>query len=157
MRSLRDCQPSRTGTRALLLVLALGVLGVERVSAVNGTRATRHCSGIYWRTHRDGAQLCPSDHGLLADVSLRRLRWSSWGGPRADARGFKAHTVFPNGHLAYSLLPVTLRLTQPKRCADGVRIYGYVEMTEYTPSHRRTGTAGWAISCSGKTGSAGEG
>jgi hypothetical protein len=113
----------------------------------------RSCSRIYWRTLRDGSQICPSGHGLLADVSLRNLVWSSWGGGEARGTGLYAHTVCHKNHLGYYLAPVTVRLSRPARCPDGVRVYGHFEYSEYSPHrHRRVQHAGWPIPCSGETG-----
>jgi hypothetical protein len=118
----------------------------------------RHCAEVYWRTRRDGAQLCPATHSLVADLSLVRLRWSSWGSSTAKASGFIAHTVFPKNHLAYSLSPVSVRLSQPKRCPDGMRIYSRYDLITYTRrGHRRIGRDGYGIRCNGETGGGGGG
>jgi hypothetical protein len=138
---------------ALLSLAVAFMIASAPSDAANGTEAARHCSGIYWRTLRNGPQICPGFHGLLADVSLRRLKWSSWGGGEANGSGYYAHTVFPNSHLAYYLSPVTIRLSRPKLCRDGVRIYSYFEYTDYAPrSHRRVSRAAWPIPCNGETG-----
>jgi hypothetical protein len=124
-------------------------------SAVSRPLATAalHCAGIYWRTIRNGPQLCPRKHSLLADVSLVRLRWSSWGGSVANAIGYSAHTVFPNNHLSYELTSVAIRLSRPRTCSDHVRIYSYYEATDYSKrGHRRTGHGGYAITCKGEAG-----
>lgn len=111
------------------------------------------CTGVYWRTLRDGTQTCPSSHSLLADVTLRNLSWSSWGGAVASGRGGYAHTVYPNGHIGFYVVPATVRLSRPRVCSDGVRIYSYFEFSTFSPrTHRRIDHAAWPIPCDGETG-----
>ena len=143
----------------LSLAVAISTVAMPIGSAVasrvgRAHEASKRCSGITWRTLRDGSEVCPVNHGLIADVRLVRLRWSSWGAPVARATGFSAHTVYPNNRCcAFALTPATVRLSQPRSCPDGVRIYSRFQLTVYTRDKSRvTMRLAYPIPCNGITG-----
>lgn len=148
---------SQRASAFLGLALALSVVAMPPAYASHpghAQTASKRCSGISWRTLRDGPQICPDRHSLIADVALVRLRWSSWGGAAAQATGFSAHTVYPNNRCcAFALSPAVVRLSLPRTCPDGLRIYSRFQLTVYNRAKSRvTMRLAYTIPCNGMTG-----
>jgi hypothetical protein len=143
-----------TGLAAVAAAGALLAASADRVAIASAARAaSAHCSGISWRTLRDGTQICPRQHNLNSGKVLGRLSWSSWGGSTAQASGYLARTIFQHKlpHRVYELQPATVRLSRAYACGR-VRIYSYFEMTVYSKrGHHQLEHTGYAITCSGKT------
>ena len=73
------------------LLLAIGGAGASASPAQRSFRASRGCGEVYWRSLRDGDQLCPSAHSMLADVDWIDLRWTRWGRDGALGHGLQVH------------------------------------------------------------------
>jgi hypothetical protein len=140
---------------AALLVTQGGATAALMAGEPPRPAAERHCAGIYWRTHRDGAQLCPRTHSLFFDSELAHLRWSSWGGSVARATGYlRCVGLFCQGTYPER---VSVKLSRPRRCPDGTRIYSRYEESSFLARTGQGPTTGWGIRCSGETGGAGGG
>jgi hypothetical protein len=85
-------------------------------------------SPIYWRSARNVPQdaVRPHVHYLLADMRYRKLRWQRWGSKVALGRGtFVWDCQISTGNGCRPLvLPMRIRLSIPKTCPDGKRIFG---------------------------------
>jgi len=149
--------------------LALGLVGPAMVSfgSVAATpakhvRAGAVCtSKIVWRTQRNGTQICPRFHSRLAGKNWVDLRWTGWGSRVARAHGYTYDYPPPAGSVA-EFSPLDVRISDPRNCADGVRIYSRVSGTVHyrgSPprgSHRIS-RFHYRIYCGGKTTSGGGG
>ncbi len=124
---------------------------VRALTAASGATAQPRCSGVVWRTLRDGTQTCPRTHSLIADYGLVRLRWSAWGG--ADARADGYLMCGGSGCAGTHPRSVRVKLSRRERCPDGVEIYARYDSWFYA-RHRRSlvGHTGYRIPCDGMTG-----
>jgi hypothetical protein len=119
----------------------------------------RRCWGVYWRTARNGAQLCPRSHSLLADRALTNLVWSSWG--RAIARASGNYVCTGSG-CGFGPQAVTVTLSRVSGCARGIRIYSRFDLTFASPGspgspfpQNEFVSGGWNVPCTGLTGGGG--
>ena len=152
--SVRQCVGAAVAITALAASLhaASGVASVDKGSRSAGSTRAR-CRGIYWRTMRDGSQICPRSHSLLADRAFSALRWSSWSSSGARARGYYICT--DSACYGQLLAHVLVKLSKVHRCPDGVRIFTRFD-AYFSPRAPETGAHwGWRIACNGTAGGGG--
>jgi hypothetical protein len=111
-----------------------------------------------WRTGRDGTQVCPRTHSLIADRSLTGLRWSSWGVSVARATGYLS--CEGSGCQGTRSERVSVELSRVRLCpdqeGDRIAIYSRYDLRLHSgPLSQRH--VGYSIACSGMTGGAGNG
>jgi hypothetical protein len=106
------------------------------------------CQQIVWRSLRDGDQVCPTSHSILADVSWIELRWTRWGSTDADGSGVAVH--YSTGARIDMRTPIHIRLYRVRACLDGARIY-----TRITLMQPKQSDATWTYSCGGSGGGGG--
>jgi hypothetical protein len=121
--------------------------------------AARRCVAVYWRTARNGPQLCPRSHSLLADRALANLVWSSFGGSSARAVG---DYVCTGSACDFGPQAVSVTLSRVRKCSDGVQIYSRFSLTFAHPGlpsdplpQSEFVSGGWNVPCSGLTGGGG--
>jgi hypothetical protein len=144
---------ARMGCRTLIAIL-LGVLVIAADSGgatVERAGTAQHgCPRIYWRTLRDGAQVCPPRHSVIGGEALTGLRWSAW--TASGARGSGNLTCTDSGCLDEILAHADVRLSRVRRCPDGARIFTRFDV-HLTDRHEPVGRHwGWRIPCDGMTG-----
>jgi hypothetical protein len=115
----------RTGMRLILLVVLAAALITPPASAA------RNCFAATWRTDRDGDQNCPRSHSYLSDWNWTQLSWTVWGKLRAGGRGVAVHR---SGAQVDERDEIRIRLSQPKDCSDGTRIYTRIDVAWYYPT-----------------------
>lgn len=143
--------------RVALVVALIAVTGLSQVisaAAVGGPRARMavHCQRIFWRTMRDGAQVCPGYHDLLADRAFWYLKWSSW--RSGGARGHGKYACTDSACRGQIIARVTIKLTRARRCPDGARIFTRFDAS-FSPNSEGARHWHWSIPCNGMTGGGG--
>lgn len=139
----------------VLALIALASLGVSG-SAATVAKASRlvhggACSGVFWRSLRDGDQRCPRTHSLVSDIYWNDLRWTSWGPNSASGYGQQVHRLGVcvgqplRCHNSYN--PIWVHLYNPIRCPSGRRIYAVIDVTELSRAHRVTSFDRWPYWC----------
>jgi hypothetical protein len=124
---------------------------VEVGSAARGPDCSYYDVGEAWFTLRDGMQVCPHQHSLFADGSLTGLRWSSWG-LQARAKGYLS--CEGSGCQGRHPTRIDIELSRVRNCPNGGDgLFMYTRYDEWS----RFGHFGYAISCNGDTGGAGNG
>ena len=111
-----------------------------------------HCQRIFWRTVRDGPQVCPGYHDLLADRAFWYLKWSSWGS--AGARGRGKYACTDSGCRGGIIARVTVKLSRVRRCPDRARIFTRFD-AYFSPNAEGARHWHWPIPCNGMTGGGG--
>jgi hypothetical protein len=85
-----------------------------------------HCGRIFWRSIRNGDQICPRFHSILSDWDWKRLRWTRWNDREALGTGLAVHQL---GGPVDARDPIRIRLSRTVRCPDGRRIYTRIHAT----------------------------
>src|SRR5436309_393410 len=113
--------------RVVLLLGLVGAMGVSEgmarpalATAPVAAVAKIHCQRIFWRTRRNGTQVCPGYHDLLADEAFWYLTWSSWNAKGARGKGKLACT--DSACRGQIIARMTIKLSRVRRCPDGARI-----------------------------------
>lgn len=141
------------------IAMLLSVVGLPGAHAA--ARSSRSCGNqVVWRTQRDGTQVCPRTHSILAGTSWIMLRWRGWGSPVARANGYQLD--YPPAPGTDGRSPLILRLYKRLDCPDGTRIYSRVSVSvRYRRAILPTGPllqrSHYRVFCSGLTGSGGGG
>jgi hypothetical protein len=95
-----------------------------------------------WRSYRDGDQVRPRVHRLLADVEWDHLHWTRWSGVEATGSGRGADF---NGFRWATIGPVRLKLYRAVNCGDGVTIFSRLKIMTW--DHGRTSSGTSRYSC----------
>lgn len=141
---------------ACLIVLALsGTVAASARASGPTAHVSARCARVRWRSLRDGDQICPRTHGVVADVSWIDLRWSEWTRMEASGRGQQVH--YDTGTEIDQRWPIRIKLTRFRLCPGGVRIYTRIAFTLYSSNGRRAiDQSSWSYTCQGSGGGGGQ-
>ena len=147
-----------TTTTLIVAALSLAVNGAGASASPDrgGVGSSHRCGHVYWRSVRNGDQICPQTHSVLADVAWIKLRWTRWGRSEAVGHGLQVH--YYTGTQIDMRNPIRIRLSRSVQCADGRTIYSQIHVVEYSSNHRRViHRYAWSYACDPRLTSSGEG